>query len=59
MTGTNLLKVSKYNLTIIKHVSLFTFREDIENKNKNVVLIIIFLEKLGSTLLVTIKNLCY
>jgi hypothetical protein len=32
MTGTYLLKVSKYNLTIIKHISCVTFREDIGNK---------------------------
>jgi hypothetical protein len=43
MTGTNLLKVSKYNLAIMKHVSFITLREDIENKKKGV-LIIIFLE---------------
>jgi hypothetical protein len=43
MTGTYLLKVNKYNLTIIKHVFCITFREDIGNK-KYYVLIIIFLE---------------
>jgi hypothetical protein len=43
MTGTYLLKVSQYNLTIIKHISCISFREDIGNK-KCYVQMTIFLE---------------